>query len=62
MIYGIFTIMVVKFTTGAMFDFHLVETVVNYVKHKSNCRDIGYDGLAVISTPEALVYALKLAR
>ncbi|KAK3751134.1 hypothetical protein RRG08_039139 [Elysia crispata] len=45
-----------------MFDFHLTETFQNYTGQERNCRDIGYDGLAVISTPEAFSYALKLFR
>ena len=59
---ALFTTTIVTFTAGAMFDFHLTETFQNYTGQERNCRDIGYDGLAVISTPEAFSYALKLFR
>ncbi|KAK3751135.1 hypothetical protein RRG08_039140 [Elysia crispata] len=54
--------MVAKITSGAMFDFYVTETSQNFTEQEKNCRDIGYDGLAVISTPEAFVYALQLIR
>ena len=60
--YAIFMTMVAKITSGAMFDFYVTETSQNFTEQEKNCRDIGYDGLAVISTPEAFVYALQLIR
>ncbi|KAK3778039.1 hypothetical protein RRG08_009110 [Elysia crispata] len=54
--------MFVKVTDGAMFDFHVTDMLLNCTQQETLCRDIGYDGLAVISSPEAYKYALKLTR
>ncbi|KAK3771812.1 hypothetical protein RRG08_066324 [Elysia crispata] len=51
--------MVVKTTAGAMFYFHVSMATHNCSTHEEVCRDLGYDGFAVVSAPEAFVYALK---
>ena len=58
-IFSIFTAMVVKTTAGAMFYFHVSMATHNCSTHEEVCRDLGYDGFAVVSAPEAFVYALK---
>ncbi|KAK3759683.1 hypothetical protein RRG08_033372, partial [Elysia crispata] len=34
----------------------------NFTSHESFCKDIGYDGLAVLSSPEAFEYAIKITQ
>ncbi|KAK3758752.1 hypothetical protein RRG08_013838 [Elysia crispata] len=60
MIYVIFVTMVLMCTAGVMFDFHPMMQSRNFSTHERYCHDLGYDGLAIISTPEAYHYALKL--
>ncbi|KAK3722108.1 hypothetical protein RRG08_004988 [Elysia crispata] len=60
MIYAISTALVLTSSAGLMFDIHLIETPRNSTKQERHCKDLGYDGLAVISTPETFLYALKL--
>ena len=62
MIFFLSASMFVKVTDGAMFDFHVTDMLLNCTQQETLCRDIGYDGLAVISSPEAYIYALKLTR
>ncbi|GFN73632.1 hypothetical protein PoB_000013800 [Plakobranchus ocellatus] len=42
------------------FGFFLIETKQNAADGAEACRGLGYDGLAVVSTPETFVYALEL--
>lgn len=44
-------------THGVMFDFHLIEEYDNCTNQEIRCKELGYDGLAVLSTPEAYTYA-----
>ncbi|KAK3760387.1 hypothetical protein RRG08_029417 [Elysia crispata] len=60
MIYVISSAIVLNFTVGVMFHFHNIENIRNSTSHESFCKDMGYDGFAVISTPEAFVYAIKI--
>ena len=48
-------------TTGALFDIQpLYEERNNYSVCKRLCQERGYDGLAVLSSPEAYAFAIKL--
>ncbi|KAK3752251.1 hypothetical protein RRG08_064272 [Elysia crispata] len=54
------TSMILSSVSAEMFDFHLVQEYHNSTTQEKICKDLGYDGLAIISTPEAYIYALKL--
>ncbi|GFS00031.1 hypothetical protein ElyMa_001061300 [Elysia marginata] len=43
-----------------MFDFHLIEELQNSTTQEKSCKELGYDGLAILNTPETYRYALKL--
>ncbi|GFS03835.1 hypothetical protein ElyMa_006480800 [Elysia marginata] len=43
-----------------MFDFLFIEERRNSTSQEEFCNDLGYDGLAVLSTPEAFGYAVKI--
>ncbi|KAK3749605.1 hypothetical protein RRG08_014581 [Elysia crispata] len=43
-----------------IFDFHLNTDLHNESTHHRLCKDLGYDGLAILSAPEAYAYALKI--
>ncbi|RUS80777.1 hypothetical protein EGW08_011447 [Elysia chlorotica] len=44
-----------------MFDFLVTDRRHNYTDQEKKCQGLGYDGLAVVSTPEALEYANKIS-
>ncbi|RUS75149.1 hypothetical protein EGW08_017089 [Elysia chlorotica] len=54
------TAIVLRHTVGVMFDFHLTEKKFNFTLQDHNCKSLGYDGLAIVSTPEAFEYAIKI--
>ncbi|KAK3764488.1 hypothetical protein RRG08_055653 [Elysia crispata] len=47
---------------GTLFDFHVIPTRQNFQNGESLCRGLGYDGLAIISSPEIYRYALQLTK
>ncbi|KAK3788168.1 hypothetical protein RRG08_042862 [Elysia crispata] len=47
---------------GTLFDFHVIPTRQSYQSGESLCRGLGYDGLAIISSPEMYRYALQLTK
>ncbi|RUS90262.1 hypothetical protein EGW08_001951, partial [Elysia chlorotica] len=55
------TVIVLRHTAGAMFDFRVTDVGYNFTMQDHNCQSLGYDGLAVVSTPEALEYANKIS-
>ncbi|GFS14391.1 hypothetical protein ElyMa_003161800 [Elysia marginata] len=61
LVFEIFTAVFLMQTCGKMFDFHLLEDYRNATTQEEICRRLGYDGFAVLSTPEAFKYALRLS-
>ncbi|RUS91939.1 hypothetical protein EGW08_000341 [Elysia chlorotica] len=55
------TVIVLRHTAGAMFDFRLTDGRLNFTAQEDKCKSMGYDGLAILSTPEALEYANKMS-
>ncbi|GFS10825.1 hypothetical protein ElyMa_001332200 [Elysia marginata] len=50
-----------SFISGILFDIRLVDYLRrNRTIQEDHCQDLGYDGLAVLSTPEVWYYAMKL--
>ncbi|GFR81594.1 hypothetical protein ElyMa_005929600 [Elysia marginata] len=44
-----------------MFDFHYISEKNRPLDQEEKCRALGYDGLAILKTPEALKYAISIA-
>ena len=61
MISVIFLSMIIKRTAGIMFDFHFRNAAHNSTTHEMLCKEMGYDGLAVISAPEAYHYTIHVS-
>ncbi|KAK3788167.1 hypothetical protein RRG08_042861 [Elysia crispata] len=47
---------------GTLFDFHVIPTRQRFQSGESLCQGLGYDGLAIISSPEMYRYTLKLTK
>ncbi|GFS09824.1 hypothetical protein ElyMa_006632100 [Elysia marginata] len=48
-------------TWGSTFNFRLLNTINSPAfAHENLCKEIGYDGLAILNSPEAFKYALEL--
>ena len=60
MIYAMSMATFLEYSAGAMFDFHLTEVLDSRVDQETLCKSLGYDGLAILSSPEAFAYAIKL--
>ncbi|GFS03669.1 hypothetical protein ElyMa_002892700 [Elysia marginata] len=45
---------------GKLFNFHAIQTRHSFEDSELLCQGLGYDGLAVVSSPEMHVYALSL--
>ena len=47
---------------GELFDFHVIQTLQNYTDGETLCQALGYDGLAVVSSPEMYNHALRITK
>ena len=45
-----------------LFNFHFVQTMQNLSESEGICQKFGYDGLAIVSSPEAYNYLLKISQ
>ncbi|RUS82533.1 hypothetical protein EGW08_009705 [Elysia chlorotica] len=57
----IFAAMVLGCNDAAMFEFRLIEENHNCTYFRELCQNLGYDGLAILSTPEAYQYAMDIS-
>ena len=56
-----FHAVITKSRTAGIFDLHLINNTKNTPSVGLQlCKDLGYDGLAVLSTPEAYILALEI--
>ena len=47
---------------GELFDFHVISRRQSFHAGEILCQNLGYDGLAVINSPEMFAYALRISR
>ncbi|KAK3787222.1 hypothetical protein RRG08_048861 [Elysia crispata] len=52
--------MMLAIVTGKSFNFHVIETLQNATEGEQLCREMSYDGLAILSSPEMYNYALTI--
>ena len=53
-------IMLLMQGNGELFDFHAISSRQDFHEGESMCQNLGYDGLAIINTPETFAYALTI--
>ena len=52
--------LVLALVSGEVMDFLALTTSQTFAESEDRCRTLGYDGLAVVSSPEMYRYALRL--
>ena len=59
---SVLSLVLMGITVGraVFFDFHPIASYKSFNVHELLCQNLGYDGLATVSSPEMYAYALKV--